>query len=362
MKPCLKNLFFACAASLLFVLPARALVINTTYDASVTGSANSAQIQSAFNTATGYIQNLFTNNITINITVYWGATGPFAGGVGLGASSTSSTGTRTYSQMTNLLRSARTTVNDSNAVASLPAGDPVAGDSWWFTSAQGKALGIVEANSPSEDGAIGFASDKSYTFDPTNRAVSGKFDFIGVAIHEITEVMGRLYFDLSSTFIPYDLFRFTNGARCFSTTAAGVYFSTDNGVTPLRNFNTNQGLGDLTDWALSGPSDCCDYSISSGRKVMLSYADLVAVDIIGYHLNYQPPNLTGLKQGTNFLVSFTNTPGTTYAIFATTNLTLPVAGWSNLGTNNDNVTPGQFLFTNPVASTNLLRFYRARLN
>ena len=354
--------------TLLLGSPSRALVFNTTYDASVTGSAYSAQIQSAFATATTYLSSLITNNMTINITVYWGAVGPFSGGISLGASSTSFAGTTTYAGLTNALRNARTTANDSNAVASLPASDPISPtNAWWYTRAQAKALNLsgvgVSPNDATLDGSIGFASSVTYTFDPTNRAVAGKYDFIAVALHEITEVMGRVYYDLSTIYIPYDLFRFSGpGVRTFSTTAPTVYFSVDNGVTDLRNFNPVESNGDLTDWALSGPSDACDYSLSSGRKALLSYADLTALDIIGYKLNYSPPKLTGVKSGTNFIVSYTNTPGTSYTLFATTNLALPIASWSNLGTNNDNGTPGQFTATNPIASTNLLRFYRARLN
>ena len=353
-----------CVFACLLAVQARALVFNTTFDASVTGSANSAQIQSAFNTVTSYLQNLFTNNITINLIVYYGAAGPFSGG-SLGASQTQFTGTSSYATLTNALRNARTTANDSNAVASLPASDPIAGDSWWYPRAQAKALGVlgVSPNDSSLDGEIGFSSSVTYTFDPTNRAVAGKYDFISVAFHEITEVMGRVYFNLSSTFVPYDLFRFSApGTRTFSTTAPTVYFSVDNGVTNLRNFNPLQGSGDLTDWALSGPADSCDYSISSGKKGLFSYADLTALDIIGYKLNYTPPKLAGVKSGTNFVVSFTNTPGTSYTMLATTNLALAVTNWTILGTNTDNGSPGQFTFTNGVPATNGFRFYRAKLN
>lgn len=351
---------------LLSITSARALTFNVTFDSSVTSSVNSAQIQSAFNTAAQYLQNLYTNNIVINVTVYWGSVGPFSGGIGLGASETSFVGTVTYAQMTNALRNARTTLADSNAVASLPASDPVAGNVWWFTRAQAKALGItgvgVSANDATLDGSIGFASTVSYSFDPTNRAVAGKYDFIGVAEHEITEVMGRVYFDLTTVFIPYDLFRFSgSGVRTFSTTAPSVYFSVDNGLTNLRNFNPVEANGDLTDWALSGSADACDYAISTGKKGVLSYADLTALDVIGYKLNYVPPRLTGIKSGTNFVLSFTNTPGTTYAVLTTTNLSLTFSNWPTLGTSTDSV-PGVFQFTDPQTGTNKLRFYRLRLN
>ena len=343
-------------------LTTRAVVFNLTYDTSVTSLTNALQVENAFNTATAYLQSLYTNNINIAITVYWGATGPFSSGIGLGASSTSYIGTTTYAQLTNYLRNARSTSEASNAVASLPASDPTGGNTWWYPRAEAKALGYI-ANDTSQDGSIGFASTVSYTFDPTNRLVSGKFDFIGVALHEITEVMGRVYYDLSTIFIPYDLYRFSGpGTRVINTTAPSVYFSVDNGTNVLRFFNPVEANGDLTDWAVSGPADSFDYSVSAGKKTLLSYADLVSLNVLGYKLSYSRPilKLTTLAV-TNRVVSYTSTPGSTFTILATSNLALPMASWTNLGTNTDTASPGQFFFTN-AASTNLLRYYRARLN
>ena len=345
----------------------QAVTFNITYDASVTASTNSANIQSAFGAATQILQNLYTNSSTVNITVYWGNVGPFVGGIGLGASQTQFTGSSgfKYPQLTNALRTARTTAADSNSVASLPANDPTGGgQSLFVPRAEAKALGVlIAANDPALDGEIGFATNKSYTFDATNRAVAGKFDFISVALHEITEVMGRNTLNLDGVnYVPYDLFRFTNsGARSFNPNATNAYFSVDNGATALRYFFTNINQGDIMDWLSSGATDSCDASISSGKKGVLSYADLTSLDVIGYKLNYSLPRLTLAKAGTNYVLNFTNTPGTTYTVLATTNLTLTFSNWPTLGTSTDSV-PGQFFFTDTQAKTNTLRFYRVRLN
>ena len=53
-------------------------------------------------------------------------------------------GTTTYAALTNALRNARTTVTDSNAVASLPATDPTTTNIWWYSRAQAKALGVLQ--------------------------------------------------------------------------------------------------------------------------------------------------------------------------------------------------------------------------
>lgn len=347
--------------------PASALTFNVTYDASVTGSTNSASIQSAFGAATQILQTLYTNNSSVNLTVYWGPFGPFTGGIGLGASSFSLHGNSgfKYPQVTNALMAARTTVNDTNSVVSLPASDPTGGTSQWLvTRPQAKALGVLgfSPNDLTTDGSVGFATNVSYTFDPTNRAVAGKHDFIGVALHEMTEVMGRCTVGLAANFVPYDLFRFTNsGARSFDVNATNAYFSVDNGVTTLRLFYTNQNLGDIQDWKSGGAADSYDASVSSGKKTVLSYADLLSLDVIGYKLNYSLPKLAGAKSGTNFILNFTNATGTTYTVLATTNLALTFSNWPTLGTSTDSV-PGQFFFTDTQAGTNKLRFYRLRLN
>ena len=353
---------------LLSATAAQALTFNITYDASVTGSTNSTQIQAAFGAATQIIQNLYTNSSTVNITVYWGPSGPFVGGVGLGVSSTSFFGPFAYSTLTNALRSQSNTSSDSSALASLPASDPIAANAWRIPRAEIKALGLASsigttANDTTQDGAIGFATNVNYTFDPTNRAVAGKYDFISVALHEISEVMGRVYFDLSTRYVPYDLFRFTNnGARCFDPNATNVYFSVDNGATSLRAFYTNQSLGDIQDWKSSGALDSFDAFISSGKKGALSYADLLSLDVIGYKLSYLPPQLSGTKSiGSSYTLTFTNTPGTTYTVLATTNLALASTNWITLGTCTDSV-PGNFQFTDTQAGTNKLRFYQLRLN
>jgi hypothetical protein len=360
-----RNIFLA-VASLVLACSARALTINVTYDSSVTTLGTLAQVQTAVGAAVQTIQSLYTNNSTINITVYSANAGPF-GDIGLGESSTFFTGDFVYSDITNALRSARTTLADSNSVASLPVNDPTGGTQpWLVATAEAKALGglNISANDPGEDGEIGFATGTAYTFDPNNRAVSGKFDFIGVAEHEITEVMGRNTFGLNNSggYVPFDLFRFTSsGVRSFETNDTGVYFSVDNGVTALKPYNPNNG-GDIQDWATSSPRDSFDAFITSGVEGILSAADLTALDVIGYKLNYKPPRLTGATLGNgSFQLNFTNTPGTTYTILATTNVSQSISNWTVLG-NVTETAAGQFQFTDTQAAGKPLRFYRVRLN
>jgi len=371
--------------ALVFSLPSRAMVINVTYDSSVTSIGNSNQVRTAFSAAVQTITNLFTNACTLNIGVY-GPNSTAFGNIGLGESSFSyysgfvyggTVGMAGYvaGGVTNSLRIARTTLADSNSVASLTASDPVGGGNalWGIPFAEAKALDgdgdttlFVDPNGSGSDGDVGFASGTSYTFDPNNRAFSGKYDFIGVAEHEITEVMGRSTLDLgSSGYFPYDLFRFTNNsARSFNTNAnaSNIYFSVDNGVTALKYFNPDNNGGDIQDWASSTPPDCFDAAVPPGSELMLSAADMTALDVIGYQLNYKPPHLAGTNMASgNFQLNFTNTPGTSYTILATTNISIAITNWTNLGTTTETAA-GQFQFTDTQANANKLRFYRARLN
>ena len=351
------------------VSSARALTFNITYDSSVTSQANAAQITNAFGIATQTLQTLYTNSSSVNITVYWGATGPFSGGIGLGASQTEAL-PFSYAQITNGLRSSRTTLADTNSVASLPGVDPTGG-TWYVLLAEAKAMGISTMdgsmyganNTTIGDGNIGFSSNVSYNFNPTNRAaVFTNYDFIAVAEHEITEVMGRSTFNLSGNYVPYDLFRFTNsGARNFDPNATNVYFSINSGVTTLKAFNPAGNGGDIQDWATSTSPDSYDAFISNSQVGKLSSADLTAVDIIGYNLNFTAPRLTAARLGNgNFNINFTNVTGMNFVVLASTNISLSVSNWTNLGAPTESPA-GQYQFTDTQATANKARFYRVEL-
>jgi uncharacterized delta-60 repeat protein len=60
-----------------------------------------------------------------------------------------------------------------------------------------------------------------------------------------------------------------------------------------------------------------------------------------------------------FNFSFTNTPGASFTVLTTTNVSQPLSNWTTLGCLTE-ISPGQFQFTDPQATTNQQRFYCVR--
>ncbi|MFO1092516.1 MAG: NF038122 family metalloprotease [Planctomycetaceae bacterium] len=138
-------------------------------------------VHDAFNYVISEFQNLFTDNINININVK-------AGNVGLGQSATFLYGKFDYSQIQALLTADQ--ANGSDNTATLQSDERRCHDQFWLSTAEAKALGLNPGNS--SDGTFTFSNAQAYTFDPNNRQVAGRFDWIGVAEHEVSEIMGRI--------------------------------------------------------------------------------------------------------------------------------------------------------------------------
>ena len=193
----------------------------------------------------------------------------------------------TYSQVVQALSSHLTGAAGASAIANLPVTDPTNGGNFAMLKAQLKVLGLTGALAGTnyDDGSIEFGDPNSYTFDPNNRAVPNKADFIGVAEHEITHVMGRgdLFGTQNATgdpaYEPFDLFHYASpGILQIDTSDFTGYFSVDGGLTNLMTF----GHPDIADWDTSVPNDAFDAESPAGVELLMGSTDITAMNVVGY--------------------------------------------------------------------------------
>ena len=284
--------------------PAFALTINANFDSSITSLANAAQVEQAFNAATTALDTMFNNPVAVNLNVSWGkVNGQALPYNALGASISSLYGYFNYSTMQSWLNSSATTSADKSAYASLPAGNPLGTANYVLTSAQAKALGLVNPTS-GIDGYIGFGgSTGGYDYNRADGITGGQYDFTGVVQHEVSEVLGRISGLSSPTpryATAYDLFRFSSpGQRSFSYSSS-AYFSTNNGATDLADFNNSGSGGDRADWLSTwATTDAADAYTVYSKQNTFSTVDQTALDVIGW-------GSSGVGAGNSTLVT---TPG-----------------------------------------------------
>lgn len=287
---------------------ASAFSINVIWDASVQ-SAPSGFVAGIMN-AVHYLESQFTDPVTINIKVGYGeVAGSAMANSNLGSSRWSMVGYN-YSQIAHALAADATTALDASAVASLVAISPIP-NYVAVTTAQAKALGLIAANSATIDGSIGFSSKYAFTYDNSGGVKAGTFDFEGIVLHEMTEVMGRDLLTSSTTPSLYQLFHYSApGVLDFSSSTPG-YFSVDGGRTPLAAFNTKSG-GDAGDWSSTVKADALDAFVSAGIVNAFSGPDVAALDAIGWNANpYMPPAPNGINMAaaTNLLAKATGSAG-----------------------------------------------------
>jgi len=280
------------ALTLAVSLPARGLTFNMSYDRSV--ALAPAGLLPALTEAISSFSSAFSDSITLNIAVGWGEIAGRALSPGsLGQSLVRQPGAFTYGQVRMALVMDAKSSDDALAAAGLPLADPTGGKPFRMANAEAKALGLLAGDSIGIDGWVGFDSSAPYTFDARDRAVADEYDFIGLAEHEISEVMGRYGMTqngCAGCASPLDLFRYTaSGVRNF-VPIDGAYFSIDNGSTVINKFN-GVGGGDLSDW-LGLTADAFNHAFDTSLAEPLSAGDFIAMDIIGYDRATQVPEPT----------------------------------------------------------------------
>jgi hypothetical protein len=192
-----------------------------------------------------------------------------------------------------------------------------------FSSANVKALGLLDPNDPIVDALISFSSDFTFDFDRDDGIKSGAFDFIGIAAHEIGHALGfisgvdaldyygdpqvldadgnpLIFDDEGFIFVsPLDLFRYSSQSRSFgkgvidwTADDRDKYFSLDGGDTmlgvmnPEQGFSTGSKFGDgyqASHWKDSLGRGIMDPTASYGELLQITELDKRAFDAIGWN-------------------------------------------------------------------------------
>jgi hypothetical protein len=264
-----------------FVLvSAGGIAFNLLFDAAAS-SAAAAAFRTGIEQAATLLSQAITNKITVNINIDWSGTGNRA------AAKPDNGLFETYSTVrSDLIKGAAPGDTTFNA---LPNATSVQGQSQiavW--NPQLKLFGLLGANdTTTDDGTASFTTD------------IGSTDLVGVALHELTHVLGRVPYGPSPDI--FDLFRFTStGTRLLSNSipSASAYFSVDNGNSKLADYGRNSDPSDFINSGIQGAYDSFNEYYSNNTYQYLSSVDLEQLDALGYRVTASTTLTVALKNDT----------------------------------------------------------------
>jgi hypothetical protein len=338
-----KTSLLTCAilSAMLATSSVNATTIALDYEPSQFADAKGQQALAGFQEAATFWESMFTDSVTVNLTIAFDSLGE---GILGGASST-----RTVQSYHN---TAFQLINDATSVADVIATDNLqcatqgeafcgitfldteqdvngnditvhdedgSDDNFYLdiTQANAKALGFTTdlyGNAfTGTDAYITFSNTFAFDFDPTDGIDLDKWDFVGVAIHEIGHALGfvsgvDLYdryndndndpnyaYDLDNYAIAstLDLFRYSEesyqvsaGVKDFRA-GGNSYFSIDGGETNYAPMSTGTVTGDgrqASHWKDHLDIGALDPTAAPGEFVDVTGYDLLAFDAIGWDL------------------------------------------------------------------------------
>ena len=183
-----------------------------------------------------------------------------------------------------------------------------------LTTANAKAVGLLDAFAPLVDGSVSFSSSFTWDFNPDDGVTAGAFDFIGVATHEIGHALGFVsgvdtldlnragnFSDAAFTYIaPADLFRCSAESKAagadidFSADNRDKFFSLDNCGTTLAPFSEGRTYGDgqqASHWKDNMHLGILDPTAARGEFLKISALDIQMFDAIGWNAVPEPASL-----------------------------------------------------------------------
>jgi hypothetical protein len=278
-------------------VPTTGLIINPTFDSSITGNVNAAAIEAMINQAISIYESLYSDPITIQILFRYSTTNPDGTPLppGLLAGSLSVIYTIPWSTFISALTADATSNYDNLAIASLPGFALSA--NILPKSANGRAVSLntppamfpngTVGNGGPYDGIVTLNSAQPFQF--TRPPSPNNYDAQRSTEHEIDEVMGfGSYLGHSvGDLLPQDLFSWSLAGVRNITSSGTRYFSIDGGYTYIVNFNQDPN-GDFGDWSSEACPQTHPYVQNafscSGQSsdVTAQSPEAINLDVIGY--------------------------------------------------------------------------------
>jgi FG-GAP-like repeat len=275
------------------------LIINPTFDSSITGNPNAAAIEAMINRAISFHESLFSDPIAIQIRFRYSTTGPDGDPLPPGAIAQSAFVIYLvpWSIYIDALRADARTSNDIVANASLPG--TALSPNIKPRSAGGRAVGLDTPPAMRADGTIGQGGpydgivtlNSSAPYQFTRPPSAGNLDAQHSTEHEVDEVIGlgsRLGHN-GNDLHPQDLFSWSSPGVRNITSSGARYFSINSGATNIVSFNQNPD-GDFGDWLSAACPQAHPY-VQNAFGCAGQYSDIAAtspegvnLDVVGYDL------------------------------------------------------------------------------